>query len=291
MKYLRNKTKLIAEIGCNHKGDMDIAIEMIEVASKYADIIKFQKRNNKELLTEEEFNKPHPVSYNSYGKTYGAHREFLEFDINQHKELKKECEKRNTTYSCSAWDITSAEDLIKMNLKIIKIPSACNLNKSLLSYIFENFKGEIHISMGMTTEEEIDKIFELSKKKNRSKDTVFYACTSTYPANHNQLYLNEITKYIKKYGNDILSVGFSGHHSGIAPDIAAITLGASYIERHFTLNRTWKGTDHAASLEPDGLRLLGRNMASVESALIYKPSNLLKEESDQLEKLKTVNTL
>ena len=106
---------IIAEIGCNHMGDFDIAKKMIDLAKDSGvSIVKFQKRNNKELLTEEQYNTPHSVPYNSYGETYGKHREFLEFSFEEHKELKKYCEKKGMVYSTSVWDITSAEQIISI---------------------------------------------------------------------------------------------------------------------------------------------------------------------------------
>ena len=107
------QAKVIAEIGCNHKGDMDTAKELIKVAKIFcnADVVKFQKRNNKELLTEEQYNAPHPNPINSYGDTYGAHREFLEFDLEQNRELKEFCEELGITFSTSTWDLTSAKEV------------------------------------------------------------------------------------------------------------------------------------------------------------------------------------
>ena len=122
------KPYVIAEIGCNHKGDIEIAKELIKVAKIFCnvDAVKFQKRHNKELLTEEQYNAPHPNPVNSYGDTYGAHREFLEFDVNQHQELKDYCEDIGLDYSTSVWDLTSAKEIAGLQPKFIKIPSACN---------------------------------------------------------------------------------------------------------------------------------------------------------------------
>ena len=258
MKVNYKKPIVIAEIGCNHKGDIRIAKELIKIAAlSGASYAKFQKRDNKYLL-KEKYDDPHPVPENSYGKTYGKHREFLEFNIKQHQILAKECFKNKIKYSVSVWEINSAKQIIKskINLDFIKVPSACNLDFELLAFLAKNFKKKIHISLGMTKKVEIKKIFNFFKKYNRSKDIVFYACTSDYPASFENLCLLEISNLKKKYMNKISDIAFSGHHLGIASDIAAYTLGASYIERHFTLDRSWKGTDHAASLEPTGLKKL-----------------------------------
>ncbi|WP_397362226.1 N-acetylneuraminate synthase family protein [Olleya sp. R77988] len=282
------KPYTIAEIGCNHKGDMEIAKELIKVAKIFCnvDAVKFQKRHNKELLTEEQYNSPHPNPINSYGDTYGAHREYLEFDVTQHQELKDFCESIDIDYSTSVWDVTSAKEIASLNPKFIKIPSACNNNVKMLEWLCDNYKGEIHISTGMTTKDEIEDLVSLFKKHNRNKDLVLYNCTSGYPVPFQDVCLLDINLLIEKYGNDVKHIGFSGHHLGIAVDVAAYTLGANVIERHYTLDRTWKGTDHAASLEPMGLRKLSRDLSAVHKALAFKSQDILPIEQVQRDKLK-----
>ena len=292
-KLQENKAKVVAEIGCNHKGEIEIAKKMIDVAKTFADVdvVKFQKRDIKTLLTKEEYVSPHPHFHNSYGETYGNHRKFLELNLNQHLLLKKHCKKIGVVYSCSVWDIVSAKEISSLKPELIKVPSATNLNFEVIGYLCEKFSGEIHISLGMTTKKEIEKIFQFIKKKGRAKDTVFYACTSGYPVDFEDVCLLEINKLKKKYGKHIKGIGFSGHHAGIAVDVAAITLGAKYIERHFTLDRSWKGTDHAASLEPDGLRRLVRDIKVAEKVLTYKESDILSVEKVQRKKLKRLKKL
>jgi N-acetylneuraminate synthase len=279
---------VIAEIGCNHKGDISIAKEMIVVASTFCkvDIVKFQKRNIRELLTKEQFNAPHPDPANSYGRTYGEHREFLEFNLDQHKQLKAWCEENGVMYSTSVWDMTSAREIVSLNPRMIKVPSACNLKKPLLDYLCDNFGGEIHLSLGMTTKDEEDRIVRLFELKNRNMDLVLYSCTSGYPVPFESVSLLEIYRLREKFGSTVKAIGFSGHHLGIAVDSAAVSLGATYIERHFTLDRTWKGTDHAASLEPDGMRKLVRDCRAVYKSLTYKQSDILEIEKPQRDKLK-----
>lgn len=282
------KPYVIAEAGCNHMGQMEIAHEMINTAAIFCkvDAIKFQKRCPKELLTPEQYNAPHPNPYNSYGPTYGAHREFLEFTVEQHAQLKKWCEEVGITYSTSVWDMTSAKEIASLEPKFIKIPSACNTHYEMLNWLCDNYKGEIQISFGMTTHEEEEKIIQLFEHKGRNKDLIIFNCTSGYPVPFKDVCLLEINRMRNLYEDRVKGIGFSGHHNGIAVDVAAYTLGANIVERHYTLNRTWKGTDHAASLEPDGIRRLARNLEAAYDALHYKTSEILPIEQVQRDKLK-----
>lgn len=279
---------VIAEIGCNHMGKMEIAKEMIETAASFCkvDAVKFQKRCNKELLTEEQYNAPHPNPENSYGRTYGEHREFLEFTKVQHRELQAYCREKGIEYSTSVWDMTSAKEMAELNPKFLKIPSACNNHYEMLSWLCKNYQGEIQISFGMTTHEEEKEIVELFEKHGRNRDLTIYSCTSGYPVPMKDVCLLEITRLKETFGDRVKRVGFSGHHNGIAVDVAALTLGAEVFERHFTLDRTWKGTDHAASLEPDGMRRLKRNLTQTYEALSYKSDEILPIEKVQRDKLK-----
>lgn len=284
----RESPKVVAEIACNHTGSMDIAKEMIRVAATFckADYVKFQKRHNRELLAPEQYNAPHPVPANSYGKTYGEHREFLEFSLEQHRELKHYCEQMGIGYAASVWDLTSAKEIVSLRPDYIKIPSATNQHFDLLAYLCDNFGGDIHISLGMTTRSEEAAVVRFFERRGRASDLVLYACTSGYPVAFDDVCLLEIERLKRAYGNIVKTIGFSGHHLGIAIDAAAQTLGASWIERHYTLDRTWKGTDHAASLEPDGIRRLVRNADAVARSLTYKPQELLDVEIPQRSKLK-----
>ena len=279
---------VIAEIGCNHKGEMDIAYELIKTAAIYCkvDAVKFQKRNNKELLTPEQYAAPHPNPANSYGATYGEHREFLEFDVDQHRQLKAWCEEFGLTYSTSVWDLTSAKEIASLEPVTIKIPSACNTHFEMLTWLCRNYPGEIQISVGMTTLAEEKAIVDLFVTEGRAKDLVIFSCTSGYPVPFADICLLEITRLKETYGDIVKSIGFSGHHLGIAVDVAAYTLGAHIVERHFTLDRTWKGTDHAASLEPEGMRKLKRDLTAVHAALTYKSTEILGIEQVQRDKLK-----
>jgi len=280
--------KVIAEIGCNHKGEMAIARELIVAAAYFckADVAKFQKRSPKELLSEKEYHAPHPNPMHSYGSSYGAHREALEFSLDQHRQLKAWCEESGIVYSTSVWDMTSAREIASLNPALIKIPSACNLHFEMLEFLCDHYGGEIHLSFGMTTREEEERIVCFLESRGAAARTVLYSCTSGYPVAFEDICLYEITRLKSSYGSRVREIGFSGHHLGFAADIAAMTLGAVWIERHFTLDRTWKGTDHAASLEPDGLRRLVRDVRNVHQALAFKREPLLDCEKVQRAKLK-----
>jgi N-acetylneuraminate synthase len=283
-----NKPFVIAEAGCNHMGQMKIAKELIQTAAYFCkvDAIKFQKRCPKELLTPEQYNAPHPNPVNSYGNTYGAHREFLEFTVDQHAQLKEWCEQAGIIYSTSVWDMTSAKEIASLNPAFIKIPSACNTHFKMLQWLCDNYHGEIQLSFGMTSHDEEDQIVKLFEKNGRAKDLVLFCCTSGYPVPFKDVCLLEINRMREQYESRVKAIGFSGHHLGIAIDTAAYTLGASIIERHYTLDKTWKGTDHAASLEPDEIRKLVRNLNAVHEALTYKEAEILPIEQAQRYKLK-----
>lgn len=280
--------KVISEIGCNHMGQFDIALELIKLSKDCgADYAKFQKRNNRELLTEEQYNAPHPNAWNSYGPTYGAHREALEFTVDQHAELKKYCESIGIGYSTSVWDVTSAKEIISLNPDFIKVPSACNNNYPMMTLLRDSYAGDVHVSTGMTTQDEIADLVAFFEETGQAKDRlVVYSCTSGYPVPFKDICLLEINRLYANYGERVKEIGFSGHHLGIAIDIAAYTLGGRWIERHFTKDRTWKGTDHAASLEVPGLQKMVRDLQHTYEALSYKSEDILEIEAVQRAKLK-----
>ncbi|MBX4171845.1 N-acetylneuraminate synthase family protein [Rhodococcus sp. DMU2021] len=279
---------VIAEIGCNHAGDMTVAKKMISVAANFCEVdaVKFQKRDNRVLFTEQEYNTPHPNPMHSFGASYGEHRDFLEFTIDQHKELREHCEEQGVVYSTSVWDTSSAAEVAELNPDFIKVPSATNLHFDVLRILADEYGGKIHISLGMTTRTEEESIVDFLRDRGRLQDVVLYACTSGYPVPFDQLALLEVKRLKDTYGDELSEVGFSGHHLGIAADVAAMALGATTVERHFTLDRTSKGTDHSASLEPDGLRRLKRDLSHVAKSLRYKDADLLEVEKATRAKLK-----
>ena len=272
---------IIAEIGCTHIGKMDRAKYLINLAKQSgANVVKLQKRNPIESVPLHLQNKPHPNEKFAYGKTYLEHRINLELNIKQHEELKNYCEKTGIDYASSVWDITSAQEIISLNPKFIKIPSACNTNTKLLDFIRQNYNGDIHISLGMLSPLETFKIYNYFKD---IKDkVVIYHCTSIYPCPFENLYLKEISN-IKEVWD---KVGFSNHGYGIAAGIAAYILGATYLEYHFINDRSFRHNDASASLEPNGLSKLCRDLKAVYSALQNRPNKLPEEEEKEKNKLR-----
>merc|ERR1719231_683667 len=228
------KPKVIAEIGCNHKGELDIAKELLSLAKECgANVGKFQKRTPKELLTPEQYAAPHPNPHNSYGDTYGAHREALELSVDDHKELQDHCKTIGLEYSCSVWDTTAAKDIISLNPSLIKVGSPSNTHWEMQKVLRDEYDGEIHISTGMSTKEEIEKIVTFWEQgKGRAKErVVLYNCTSGYPVPFEDVCLLDIRLLQEKYQHRVKAIGFSGHHLGISIDIAAYALGAQWSER------------------------------------------------------------
>ena len=271
--------KLIAEIGASHAGSLERALLLTVLAAESgADVVKFQKRDPFSSVSEDIANKPHPNPHFSYGKTYMDHRVALELSYADHTILNAKCKEMGVGYACSVWDLKSARDIISVGPDFIKIPSACNLNDNLITYCIENYDGDVHISLGMLSLEERSSVIN---RYNHSS-VIFYHTTTEYPCPFERLYLNEITNIVNKCGR----AGFSNHGYGIASDIAAIAMGATYIERHFIDDRTFRHTDAAASLEPSGMRNLKRDISNVSLAMRFRPEGCTSEELLQSKKLR-----
>jgi len=287
--FVYQEPQVIAEIGCNHKGEIECAKELLTLCKKSgATVGKFQKRTPKELLTPEQYNAPHPNPQNSYGSTYGEHREFLELSVDDHRELQKHCQSIDLEYSCSVWDITSAKEIVSLNPILIKVGSPSNTHWEMHKVLRDTYTGDVHISTGMTTKDEIEQIVKFWEEgKGKAKErVVLYNCTSGYPVPFEDVCMLDIRLLQEKYQHRVKAIGFSGHHLGIAIDVGAYAIGAQWVERHFTKDRTWKGTDHAASLEPEGLRRLCRDLKAMHTALTYKKEDILDLEKGMRAKLK-----
>jgi sialic acid synthase len=291
MCFTYQKPTLIDEIGCNHQGKVELAFELIRKAKQAgANIAKFQKRNLdfwSKIKPEIYFN-PHPNPANSFGNTYLEHRKNLEFDFKTHLILKQYCEELGIEYSASVWDLYSAQEIASLNPKCIKIPSACNTNFQILEWLCKNYSGKIHISTGMIDFKTVSKIVDFFKKEKRIGDLVLYHCISIYPTFPHQSYLLEIKNLKEAFSDYIFDIGFSGHHIGITLDIAAYILGANFIERHFTIDKNLRGTDHAISLTPDEFKTLRENLFKVYNSLKFINNTLLPDEEKEKEKLKYI---
>lgn len=244
-----------AEVGANHNGSMSTAKRMIRAAADAgASFVKFQRRHPelREDWADKPYNSPH-----SYGATYLEHRQALEFSKEQHAELWNYCRSEGIPYTTSVWDIPSFDDVKDLFAPFIKIPSACNEDWELLEKVAAEWKGEVHVSNGMASPG-----LEVRHRELFGDRLVSYVATSAYPCRFEDVHLADLPR-LKAQG---YRVGLSGHHLGIALDVAAVVAGAEVIERHFTLDRTSKGNDHAASLEPDGLKKLCRDIQAVSAA-------------------------
>jgi sialic acid synthase len=253
---------IIAEVGHNHQGNLEIALDHIRAASEAgATSVKFQKRNNKELFTPSMYNEPYN-SENSFGRTYGLHRDALEFNAEQYAICIEEARLQNITFFATAFDFSSADFLNSLNVPIYKVASGDLQNLPLLTYIAKIGKPMI-ISTGGSNFEMIDAAVKTIRKIHNN--FAILQCTASYPARYEQLNLRVIEKLRIRYPENV--IGYSGHDNGIAMSVAAYTLGARIIEKHFTLNRTLKGTDHAFSLEPLGMKKMVRDLNRLHFAL------------------------
>lgn len=253
---------LIAEIGHNHQGKLETAVKMIQVAASCGvQAVKFQKRDNRTLFTRAYYDRLYD-NENSYGKTYGEHREYLEFDENEYRELIKCAEDNNVEFMCTAFDIPSVDFLEKLGITSYKIASGDLTNVFLLEYIARLGKP-MFVSTGASTLEEIRLAYNAIIKHN-DKLCILH-CTAGYPTEYHDLNLRVIETLKKEFPDAI--IGYSGHDNGILASGIAYMLGATVIEKHFTLNHSWKGTDHKFSLEPEGLRKQVRDLRRIDVAL------------------------
>lgn len=252
---------IIAEIGNNHQGNLATAKEMFSVAKECgADAVKLQKRENRDLYTSELYNKIYD-NRNSYGGTYGEHREALEFGWEEYIELKNYAKELDITMFATAFDYPSADFLEKLDIPAFKIASGDLKSIPLLTYIAK-FQKPMVMSTGGGTMEDIQRAYDAIMPINQQ--LCILQCTAGYPADFEELNLEVITTYRQRFPRNI--IGLSSHDNGIAMAVAAYMLGARVIEKHFTLNRTWKGTDHAFSLAPDGLRKMIRDLRRARKA-------------------------
>jgi N-acetylneuraminate synthase/sialic acid synthase len=254
---------VIAEIGHNHQGSLDQCKELFAEAARCgAHAVKLQKRDNRALYTREFFNRPYE-NENSYGPTYGQHREALEFGRAEYQELKAYAGELGITFFATAFDFGSAELLADLDMPAYKIASGDLTNTPLLKTVAEIGKPMI-LSTGGGTLADVRRAHDCVAEIN--PQVALLQCTAGYPVEHwEELDLRVIETYRELFGETV--IGYSGHDNGIAMPVAAYVLGGRIVEKHFTLNRAMKGTDHRFSLEPVGLRKLVRDLQRTRLAL------------------------
>jgi sialic acid synthase len=275
-----SKCFVIAEIGHNHQGNVDTAKKMIKAAvDAGASAVKLQKRDNRSLFTSAYYDRPYN-SENSFGNTYGEHREFLEFNHDQYKELQNYSNELGTIFFATAFDFKSADFLQNLNVPAFKIASGDLKNLPLINYLAD-FGKPLIISTGGGYQEDIDRVVESLESKKAPYSIL--QCTAGYPPSWGELNLGVISTLRSKFPHPV--IGFSSHDNGIAMSVAAYALGARIVEKHFTLNRTLKGTDHAFSLEPQGLSKLVRDLDRLHVALGDGVKSQYESEFDPLQKM------
>jgi sialic acid synthase SpsE len=249
---------IIAEIGINHNGDIEIAKQLMDVAVETGcDAVKFQKRTPEICVPEEQKSIPRETPWGSM--TYFEYKKRIEFEQKEFEQIDAYAKKIGIDWFASPWDVPSVDFLEGFNVPCQKIASACLTDSELLNAINKT-KTTTILSTGMSSMQEIDKAVSLLN----DVPLAIAQATSTYPAEASELNLRAIQTFAEKYK---VPVGYSGHERGLQVTIAAVALGATFIERHITLDRSMWGTDHSASLEPEGLKKLVRDIRIIELAL------------------------
>lgn len=261
---------IIAEIGQNHQGDLDVAKRMIRTAKECgADCAKFQKSELEFKFNRKALERPY-TSKHSWGKTYGEHKRHLEFSHDQYKELQSYAQEIGIFFTASGMDEMAVEFLHELNVPFFKVGSGDTNNFPYLEKTAKKGRPMV-ISSGMQSMDTMKQVYQLVKPLN--PNFCFLQCTSAYPLQPEDANLRVISEYQKLFPD--IPIGYSGHETGIAISVAAVALGAKVLERHITLDKTWKGSDHLASLEPGELAELVRSVRLVERALGSPTKQLL----------------
>jgi sialic acid synthase len=271
---------VIAEIGHNHQGSLEQAKAMLTMAKDCgANAVKLQKRSNRTLYTREFFEQPYDNEF-SFGPTYGEHREALELGHDDYVELKRYAQELGITFFATPFDFESADFLAELDMPAYKIASADLVNTPLLRHVAA-FGRPLLLSTGGANIDDIDRAIETVRPINQQ--LAIMQCTAAYPCETEDLNLQVITTLRERYPDYV--VGLSDHQNGISMALVAYMLGARVIEKHFTLNHAWKGTDHGFSLMPEGLRKLVRDLQRIPVALGDGVKRPLPVEAKPLEKM------
>ena len=271
---------IIAEIGHNHQGSLEKARQLFKAAAECGvNAVKLQKRDNKTLFTKAAYNKPYE-NENSFGPTYGAHREALEFGRAEHLELQNYAKELGLTMFSTAFDIPSADFLAELDMPIYKIASGDLKNTPLLKHVAKFGKPMI-VSTGGANMQDVQRAYDAILPIN--SQLAILQCTSSYPVEHHDLNLRVIETYRRQFPETV--IGLSDHENGIAMATAAYILGMRIVEQHFTINHTWKGTDQVFSLEPIGMKKLVRDLHRVREALGDGEKRVLPNEVGPISKM------
>ena len=251
---------VVAEIGTNHGGDLERAKQLITAAAECGcDAVKLQKRDNKNIFTSEIYNQPYN-SENSYGLTYGEHREALEFGLMEYVALRQYAQKIGILLFASVFDVASAGVLDTSDNPAFKIASGDLTNIPLIRYV-AGLHRPVIVSTGGGTIADVQRVYDEVPHDH----LVLLQCTSSYPVEPAEMNLRVIETYRNMFPDVV--IGLSDHYDGIAMAGVAYTLGARVFEKHFTLNHTWKGTDQVFSLEPEGMKRMVRDLNRTRDAL------------------------
>jgi N-acetylneuraminate synthase len=271
---------VIAEIGINHNGDINIAKKMVEAAvAAKCNAVKFQKRTVDIVYSAEELARPRE---SPFGNTNGDLKYGLEFGQEDYIEIDRHCRQNNIAWLASCWDEQSVDFIEQFNVPCYKIASASLTDDGLLRHT--RSKGRpILMSTGMSTLEQVDHAVKVAGKE----DLVIMHTTSTYPALYEELNLRVIPMLKQRYG---LPIGYSGHETGLSTTIASVAMGACVVERHITLDRAMWGSDQAASVEPQGFAHMVRDIRLVEMAMGDGIKRVIEREVPVMKKLRRVDT-
>jgi sialic acid synthase SpsE len=277
-----NKIYVIAEIGINHNGNLDQALELIKIAKDAgADCVKFQKRTPDICVPDDQKNILRETPWGTL--TYLQYKKVIEFGKKEYDVIDRYCNSIGIDWTASVWDIPSFEFLSKYQIPFVKIPSACITDVDLLSHINSKSYNTIMISTGMSTSDQIDRAVQLLKNKIWS----ILWCNSSYPSTYNEIDINVLSTLRESYPN--LTIGYSGHEVDLLPTIVACSAGAKIVERHVTFDKTAWGTDHKCSLEPHELTELIKNIRNIETILGKSEITVYPSEIKIAKKLRNVD--
>jgi len=269
---------IVAEIGINHNGDIELAKKMIDVAVKSGcNAVKLQKRTVDVVYSAEELARPRD---NPFGPTNGDLKYGLELDFEDYREIDRYCREKNIAWFASCWDEGAIDFIAQFNVPCYKIASAVLTNSNLLNH-FRSKEKPLILSTGMSTVDLIDRAVDILGKE----DLIILHATSTYPAHYEELNLRVISNFRNRYN---VPIGYSGHETGVASSVAAVALGACMVERHITLDRSMWGSDQAASLEPNGLIRLVRDIRLIETSMGDGVKKVYERELPVIRKLRRV---